>query len=158
MGGLVGIGFSIRINPTHTTIHVFITTFRASRLCLIPKIGARKMFGFRMAEHKSRCTVPKQPTGHAGCSFKRVRKGTLIDDSVRPEENCIRIRFLSHEGAAFTLLFLFENGHGLLASLPQEKFQNPHFGFKKGNNWDFKGISLGKPKIGKVLPKPSMGF
>ena len=40
----------------------------------------------------------------------------------------------------------------------QEKFQNPHFGFKKGNNWDFKGISLGKPKIGKVLPKPSMGF
>ena len=22
MGGLVGIGFSIRINPTHTTIHV----------------------------------------------------------------------------------------------------------------------------------------
>ena len=40
MGGLVGIGFSIRINPTHTTIHVFITTFRASRLCLIHKIGA----------------------------------------------------------------------------------------------------------------------
>ena len=40
----------------------------------------------------------------------------------------------------------------------QEKFQDPHFGFKKGNNWDFKGISLGKPKIGKVLPKPSMGF
>ena len=40
----------------------------------------------------------------------------------------------------------------------QEKFQNPHFGFKKGNNWDFKGIFLGKPKIGKVLPKPSMGF
>ena len=37
-------------------------------------------------------------------------------------------------------------------------FQNPHFGFKKGNNWHFKGISLGKPKIGKVLPKPSMGF
>ena len=40
MGGLVGIGFSIRINPTHTKIHVFITTFRASRLCLIHKIGA----------------------------------------------------------------------------------------------------------------------
>ena len=40
MGGLVGIGFSIRINPTHTTINVFITTFRASRLCLIHKIGA----------------------------------------------------------------------------------------------------------------------
>ena len=32
MGGLVGIGFSIRINPTDTKIHVFITTFRASRL------------------------------------------------------------------------------------------------------------------------------
>ena len=71
MGGLAGIGFSIRINPTHTTIHVFITTFRASRLCLIHKIGAWKMFGFRMAEHKSRCTVPEQPTGHAGCSFRR---------------------------------------------------------------------------------------
>ena len=45
-----------------------------------------------------------------------------------------------------------------VAIISQEKFQNPHFGFKKGNNWDFKGISLGKPKIGKVLPKPSMGF
>ena len=49
--------------------------------------------------------------------FKGVRKGTLIDDSVRPEENYIRRRFLSNEGAAFTLLFLFENGHGLLSSL-----------------------------------------
>ena len=29
----------------------------------------------------------------------------------------IRRRFLSDEGAAFTLLFLFENGHGLLSSL-----------------------------------------
>ena len=49
--------------------------------------------------------------------LKGVRKGTLIDDSVRPEENYIRRRFLSNEGAAFTLLFLFENGHGLLSSL-----------------------------------------
>ena len=40
MGGLVGIGFSFRINPTNTKIHVFITTFRAKRLCLIHKIGA----------------------------------------------------------------------------------------------------------------------
>ena len=40
MGGLVDIGFSFRINPTHTKIHVFITTFRANRLCLIHKIGA----------------------------------------------------------------------------------------------------------------------
>ena len=40
MGGLVGIGFCFRINTTHTKIHVFITTFRASRLCLIHKIGA----------------------------------------------------------------------------------------------------------------------
>ena len=38
-------------------------------------------------------------------------------DSVRPEENYIRRRFLSDKGAAFTLLFLFENGHGLLSSL-----------------------------------------
>ena len=59
-----------------------------------------------MAEQKSRCTVPEG-----------VRKGTLIDDSERPEENDIRRRFLSDEGAAFTLLFLFENGHGLLSSL-----------------------------------------
>ena len=43
--------------------------------------------------------------------LKGVRKGTLIDDSVRPEENYIRRRFLSDEVAAFTLLFLFENGH-----------------------------------------------
>ena len=49
--------------------------------------------------------------------LKGVRKGTLIDDSARPEENDIRRRFLSDEGAAFTLLFLFENGHGLLSSL-----------------------------------------
>ena len=49
--------------------------------------------------------------------LKGVRKGTLIDDSARPEENDIRRRFLSDEGAAFTLLFLFENGQGLLSSL-----------------------------------------
>ena len=42
-------------------------------------------------------------------SHKGVRKGTLIDDSVWPEENDIRRRFLSDEGAAFTLLFRFEN-------------------------------------------------
>ena len=35
--------------------------------------------------------------------LKGVRKGTLIDDSLRPEENYIRRRFLSDEGAAFTL-------------------------------------------------------
>ena len=40
-----------------------------------------------------------------------VRKGTLIDDSVRPEENYIRRRFLSDEVAAFTLFFLFGKGH-----------------------------------------------
>ena len=49
--------------------------------------------------------------------LKGVRKGTLIDDSVLPEENYIRRRFLSDEVAAFTLLFLFENDHGLLSSL-----------------------------------------
>ena len=49
--------------------------------------------------------------------LKGVRKGTLIDDSVRPEENHICRRFLSDEGVAFTLLFLFENGHGLASSL-----------------------------------------
>ena len=62
-----------------------------------------------MAENKSRWTVPAH--------LKGVRKGTLIDDSVRPEKNYIRRRFLSDEGAAFTLLFLFENGHGYLSSL-----------------------------------------
>lgn len=40
--------------------------------------------------------------------------------------------------------------------ISQEKFPNSHFGFKKGNTWDLKGILLGKPKIGKVLPKPFM--
>ena len=43
--------------------------------------------------------------------LKGVRKGTLIDDSVWPEENYIRRLFQSDEGAPFTLLFLFENGH-----------------------------------------------
>ena len=38
---------------------------------------------------------------------KGVRKATLIDDSVQPEENDTRRRFLRNEGAAFTLLFLF---------------------------------------------------
>ena len=72
MGGSVGIGFSFRINPTHTKIHVFITTFRANRLCLIHKIGAPPLnVRFRVGENKARCTVSEQPTGHAGCSFKR---------------------------------------------------------------------------------------
>ena len=34
----------------------------------------------------------------------------MIDDSVWPEENDLRRRFLSDESAAFTLLFRFENG------------------------------------------------
>ena len=34
----------------------------------------------------------------------------MIDDSAWPEENDLRRRFLSDEGAAFTLLFRFENG------------------------------------------------
>ena len=40
-------------------------------------------------------------------AHKGVRKGTLIDDYVRPKENDIRRRFLSDEDAAFTLLFFF---------------------------------------------------
>ena len=44
-----------------------------------------------------------------GTVRERVHKGTLIDDLVWPEENDIRRRFLSDEGAAFTLLFHFEN-------------------------------------------------
>ena len=46
-------------------------------------------------------------------SHKGVRKGTLIDDSVWPEENDIRRRFLSDEVLAFTLLFRFENRRAL---------------------------------------------
>ena len=42
-------------------------------------------------------------------AHRGVHKGTLIDDSVWPEENDLRRRFLSDEGAAFTLLFRFEN-------------------------------------------------
>ena len=34
----------------------------------------------------------------------------MIDESVWPEENDLRRRFLSDKGAAFTLLFRFENG------------------------------------------------
>ena len=50
-------------------------------------------------------------------AHKGVCKGTLIDDSVRPEGNDMRRRFLSDEGPSLTLLFLFKNGHGLLSSL-----------------------------------------
>ena len=41
-------------------------------------------------------------------AHKGVCKGTLIDDSVRPEENDMRRRFLSDEGPSLTLLFLFK--------------------------------------------------
>ena len=68
--------------------------------------------GWRIANH----VVPFQ-NSLLSAYLKGVRKGTLIDDSARPEENDIPRRFLSDEGAAFTLLFLFENGHGLLSSL-----------------------------------------
>ena len=34
----------------------------------------------------------------------------MIDDFVWPEENDLPRRFLSDEGAAFTILFRFENG------------------------------------------------
>ena len=69
-------------------------------------------FGWRSTNH----VVPFQ-NSLLSAHLKGVRKGTLINDSARPEENDIRRRFLSDEGAAFTLLFLFENGHGLLSSL-----------------------------------------
>ena len=65
-----------------------------------------------------RCTnhvVPFQNSLLA--AHKGVRKGTLIDDYVRPEENDIRRRFLSDEDVAFTLLFSFENDHGLFSLL-----------------------------------------
>ena len=52
--------------------------------------------------------IPFQ-NGLLHAAHKGVHKGTLIDDSVWPEENDIRRRFLSDEVAAFTLLFRFEN-------------------------------------------------
>ena len=69
-------------------------------------------FGWRSTNH----VVPVQNL-LLSAPLKGVRKGTLINDSARPAENYIRRRFLSDEGAVFTLLFLFENGHGLLSSL-----------------------------------------
>ena len=68
-------------------------------------------FGWRSTNH----FVPFQ-NRLLSAHLKGVRKGALINDSARPEENDIRRRFLSDEGAVFTLLFLFENGHGLLPS------------------------------------------
>ena len=68
-------------------------------------------FGWRSTNH----VVPFQ-NRLLSAPLKGVCKGTLINDSARPEENDIRRRFLSDEGAVFTLLFLFENGHGLLPS------------------------------------------
>ena len=38
----------------------------------------------------------------------------------------------------------------------RKNFRIPILGLKGGNNRDFKGIFLGKPKIGKVLPTPFM--
>ena len=67
--------------------------------------------GWRSTNH----VVPFQNSLLA--AHKGVRKGTLIDDYVRPEENDIRRRFLSDEDAAFTLLFSFENDHGLFSLL-----------------------------------------
>ena len=64
------------------------------------------MFGSGWRCNKSRDTVSERSTAAA---HKGVHKGTLIDDSVWPEENDIRRRFLSDEVAAFTLLFRFEN-------------------------------------------------
>ena len=93
--------------------------------CLIHKIGhENKSFSslaplnvwFRVADRSTNHVVPLK-NSLLSAHFKGVRKGTLIDDSARREENDIRRRFLSDEGAAFTLLFLFENGHGLLSSL-----------------------------------------
>ena len=55
--------------------------------------------GWRSTNH----VVPFQNSLLA--AHKGVRKGTLIDDYERPEENDIRRRFLSDEDAAFTLLF-----------------------------------------------------
>ena len=68
-------------------------------------------FGWQSTNH----VVPFQ-NRLLSAPLKGVRKGTLINDSARPKENDIRRRFLSDEGAVFTLLFLFENGHGLLPS------------------------------------------
>ena len=62
------------------------------------------MFGSGGRCNKSR-TVPEQLLA----AHKEVHKGILIDDSVWPEENDIRRRFLSDQVAAFTLLYLFEN-------------------------------------------------
>ena len=67
--------------------------------------------GWRNTNH----VVPSQNSLLAADEW--ARKDKLIDDSVRPEENDIRRRLLSEEGAAFTLLFLFENGQGLLSWL-----------------------------------------
>ena len=51
--------------------------------------------------------------------LKGVRKGTLIDDSVWPEENYIRRRFQSDEGCSLYTSFSFRKWplHGLLSSL-----------------------------------------
>ena len=62
-------------------IRVFITTAK----CLVPGVGA--------TNH----VVPFQNS--VLTAYKRVHKGTLIDDSVWPQENDIRRRFLSDEGA-----------------------------------------------------------
>ena len=80
MGVLVGIGFSIRINPAHTKIHVFITSFGAIRLCLVHKIGAWKKKFFLTT---AKCLVPG---GGAQITLYRSRKTAywlLIKGSVK---------------------------------------------------------------------------
>ena len=61
-------------------------------------------FGWQSTNH----VVPFQ-NRLLSAPLKGVRKGTLINDSARPEENDIRRRFLSDQVPAFTLLFRFEN-------------------------------------------------
>ena len=75
--------------------HPIITTFLTTAKCLVPGGGARNH------------VVPFENSLLA--AHKGSHKSTLTDDSVWPEENYIRRRFLSDEGAAFTFLFHFEN-------------------------------------------------
>ena len=92
------------IDPTMLMIKVKFSAFKlvfsffflTTAKCLVPGGGA--------TNH----VVPFQIRLLA--AHRGVHKGTLIDDSVWPEENDLRRRFLSDEGAAFTLLFRFENG------------------------------------------------
>ena len=112
VGGLVGIGFFIRINPSHTNFMSLLLPLE-----LADYVWSTK----RLAHENKSFSSPPLNVWFRGAvqqitlsfqnsllaAHKGVHKGTLIDDSVRPEENDIRrglhFSFFSNMAREFSL-------------------------------------------------------